>query len=63
MNGVRVPKGTTRPMATGSRVALYYPQGAAALGRPILYDVELNADAFEKVHEAVCTCVRVYAFC
>lgn len=30
-------------------MALYYPQGAAPLGRPILYDVELFPDAFEKV--------------
>lgn len=54
VNKVRVPKGSTRPLAANDQVALYYPQGAAALGRPILYDVELNADAFEKV----CVCVR-----
>ena len=55
MNGTRVHKGGTKALVTGNRVALYYPQGAAALGRPILYDVELNADAFEKV--CVCVCV------
>ncbi len=49
MDAVRVPKGTARVIQEARRVALYYPQRAAPLGRPILYDVQLFPEAFEKV--------------
>ncbi|CAB1118146.1 unnamed protein product [Ectocarpus sp. CCAP 1310/34] len=47
VDAVRVPKGTTRALTTDNQVALYYPMGATALGRPILYNLELYEQEFE----------------
>lgn len=49
VDAVRVPKGTTVVFTAKSEVALYLPQSNVALGRPILYKVKLNPEAFEKV--------------
>ncbi|CBN75812.1 conserved unknown protein [Ectocarpus siliculosus] len=61
VDATRVPKGSTRALTAENQVALYYPMGATALGRPILYDLELYEQEFENVkmrQEAVAKATR-----
>ncbi|CAM9982363.1 unnamed protein product, partial [Pylaiella littoralis] len=48
VDAVRVPKGNTVVFTEKTMVALYLPQSNVALGRPILYQVQLHPEAFEK---------------
>lgn len=60
VNGVKLGKRKTSPLKMGDRVALYLPQGASPLGRPILYDlVELCDDKIEQVCLWFCSCLPV----
>lgn len=49
LNGEKIGKSKTARLAEGDRIALYQPQGASPLGRPILYDLAVDESNFAQV--------------